>query len=103
MAGRLDQARQTRYQDGPRRNSGLAGAHHADLSVASPTRFCSGLTPPRVVARRSDSMPLIAFDCKGLPAARRQRIEAAGGGRRIDPSLRPFAAWIAATSFRVAD
>jgi hypothetical protein len=48
-------------------------------------------------------MPLIAFDCKGLSAARRQRKEAAGGGRRIDPSLRPFAAWIAATSFRVAD
>jgi hypothetical protein len=43
-------------------------------------------------------MPLIVFDCKGIPAARRERIEAAveAAGQRL---AQPYEAWIAADPF----
>lgn len=44
-------------------------------------------------------MPIIVFDCKGISATRRERIEAAvqAGGARLDT---PYEAWIAADPFR---
>ena len=44
-------------------------------------------------------MPLTVFDCKGIPATRRERIEAAvvAAGRRL---TRPFEGWIAADPCR---
>lgn len=44
-------------------------------------------------------MPLTVFDTKGIPATRRERIEAAieSGGK---PVAAPFEAWIAADTFR---
>ena len=44
-------------------------------------------------------MPLIVFDCKGIPATRRDRIEAAveAGGRHVKEQ---YEGWIAADSFR---
>jgi hypothetical protein len=45
------------------------------------------------------AMPLIVFDTKGVPATRRERIEAAieAGGRHTSA---PYEAWIAAEPFR---
>jgi hypothetical protein len=44
-------------------------------------------------------MPIIIFDCKGVPATRRERIETAveAGGRHV---REPYEAWIAADPFR---
>jgi hypothetical protein len=44
-------------------------------------------------------MPLTVFDCKGIPAIRRERIEAAveAGGRH---AAQPYEGWIAADPFR---
>jgi hypothetical protein len=44
-------------------------------------------------------MPLTVFDCKGIPATQRERIEAAveAAGRHL---TRPFEAWIAADPLR---
>jgi hypothetical protein len=44
-------------------------------------------------------MPLIVFDCKGVPATRKERIEAAveAGGRDVKES---YEGWIAADPFR---
>ena len=44
-------------------------------------------------------MPLTVFDTKGIPATRRERIEAAieSGGKHV---AAPFEAWIAADTFR---
>jgi len=44
-------------------------------------------------------MPLTVFDCKGISATRRERIEAAveAGGKHLDE---PFEGWIAADPFR---
>jgi hypothetical protein len=44
-------------------------------------------------------MPLTVFDTKGVPATRRQRIEAAvvAGGKHITA---PYEAWIASEPFR---
>jgi hypothetical protein len=44
-------------------------------------------------------MPLIIFDCKGIPATRRERIEAAdgAGGRHVKEQ---YEGWIAADPFR---
>jgi hypothetical protein len=44
-------------------------------------------------------MPLTVFDCKGVPASQRERIEAAveAAGRHL---TRPFEAWIAADPLR---
>jgi hypothetical protein len=44
-------------------------------------------------------VPLIVFETKGIPATRRERIEAAveAGGRHI---REPYEAWIAADPFR---
>jgi hypothetical protein len=44
-------------------------------------------------------MPLIVFDCKGIPATRRERIEASveAGGRHVKER---FEGWIAADPFR---
>ena len=43
-------------------------------------------------------MPLTVFDCKGIPAARRERIEAAveAAGQRL---AQPYEGWIAADPF----
>ena len=43
-------------------------------------------------------MPLIVFDCKGIPATRRERIETAveAGGRQVKEQ---FERWIAADPF----
>jgi hypothetical protein len=45
------------------------------------------------------SMPLSVFDCKGISATRRERIEAAveAGGKHV---AQPFEGWIAADPFR---
>jgi hypothetical protein len=44
-------------------------------------------------------MPLLIFDCKGIPATRRERIETAveAGSRHIKE---PYERWIAADPFR---
>jgi hypothetical protein len=44
-------------------------------------------------------MPLIVFDCKGIPATRGERIETAvgGGGRHVKEQ---YEGWIAADPFR---
>jgi hypothetical protein len=44
-------------------------------------------------------MPLTVFDCKGIPATRRERIETAveAGGRHVKEQ---FEGWIAADPFR---
>ena len=44
-------------------------------------------------------MHLLVFDCKGIPATRRERIEAAveAGGRHVKES---YEGWIAADPFR---
>jgi hypothetical protein len=44
-------------------------------------------------------MPLIVFDCKGIPATRRERIETAveAGGKHVQEQ---YEGWIAADSFR---
>jgi hypothetical protein len=44
-------------------------------------------------------MPLTVFDCKGISATRRERIEAAveAGGKRV---AEPYEGWIAADPFR---
>ena len=44
-------------------------------------------------------MPLIVFDCKGIPATRRERIEAAveAGCKHVKE---PYEGWIAADPFR---
>ena len=44
-------------------------------------------------------MPLTVFDCKGIPATQRERIEAAveAAGRHL---TRPFEAWIVAEPLR---
>jgi hypothetical protein len=44
-------------------------------------------------------MPLIVFECKGIPATRRERIEAAveAGGRHVKEQ---YEGWIAADPFR---
>ena len=44
-------------------------------------------------------MPLTVFDCKGIPATRRERIQAAveAGGRHVKE---PYEGWIAADPFR---
>jgi hypothetical protein len=44
-------------------------------------------------------MPVIIFDCKGVPATRRERLETAvaAGGRHV---REPYEAWIAADPFR---
>jgi hypothetical protein len=44
-------------------------------------------------------MPLTIFDCKGIPATRRERIEAAveAGGKHVAES---YEGWIAADPFR---
>ena len=44
-------------------------------------------------------IPLTVFDCKGIPATQRERIEAAveAAGRHL---TRPFEAWIAADPLR---
>jgi hypothetical protein len=44
-------------------------------------------------------MPLIIFDCKGIPATRRERIETAveAGGRHVKEQ---YEGWIAADPFR---
>jgi hypothetical protein len=44
-------------------------------------------------------MPLTVFDCKGIPATRRERIEAAveSGGKHVAES---YDGWIAADAFR---
>ena len=44
-------------------------------------------------------MPLTVFDCKGIPATQRERIEAAieAAGRHL---ARPFEAWVAADPLR---
>ena len=44
-------------------------------------------------------MPLLVFDCKGIPATRRERIETAveAGGRHIKE---PYEGWIATDPFR---
>jgi hypothetical protein len=44
-------------------------------------------------------MPLIVFDCKGIPATRRERIQAAveAGGRHVNEQ---YEGWIAADPFR---
>jgi hypothetical protein len=44
-------------------------------------------------------MPLTVFDCKGIPATRRERIQVAveAGGRHIKE---PYEGWIAADLFR---
>ncbi len=44
-------------------------------------------------------MPLTAFDIKGIPATRRERIKAAveNGGKHV---AGPYEAWIAADAFR---
>lgn len=44
-------------------------------------------------------MPLTVFDCKGIPATCRERIEAAvtAGGKHLNA---PYEAWIAADPFR---
>jgi hypothetical protein len=44
-------------------------------------------------------VPLTVFDCKGIPATRRERIEAAvtAGGKHLHG---PHEAWIAADPFR---
>jgi len=44
-------------------------------------------------------MPLLVFYCKGIPAARRERIEAAvgAGGRHVKEQ---YEGWIAADPFR---
>jgi hypothetical protein len=43
-------------------------------------------------------MPLLVFDCKGIPATRREQIETAveAGGRHIKE---PYEGWIAADPF----
>ena len=45
-------------------------------------------------------MPLLVFDCKGIPATRRERIETAveAGGRHVREQ---FEGWIAADPFRI--
>ena len=47
----------------------------------------------------NNPVPLTIFDCKGIPATRRERIEAAvsAGGKQISG---PHEAWIAADGFR---
>ena len=44
-------------------------------------------------------MPLVIFDCKGVPATRRERIEAAveAGGKHVRES---YEGWIAADPFK---
>ena len=44
-------------------------------------------------------MPLLVFDCKGIPATRRERIETAveAGGRHVK---KQYEGWIAADPFR---
>src|SRR6516162_2104056 len=44
-------------------------------------------------------MPLLVFDCKGIPATRRERIEGAvdAGGRHVKEQ---YEGWIAADPFR---
>jgi hypothetical protein len=44
-------------------------------------------------------MPLTVFDCRGISATRRERIEAAveAGGKHV---AAPFGAWIATDTFR---
>ena len=44
-------------------------------------------------------MPLLVFDCKGIPATRRERIETAveAGGRHVKEQ---YEGWIAADPFR---
>ena len=47
----------------------------------------------------NDLVPLTVFDCKGIPATRRERIEAAvtAGGKHL---AEPYEAWITADPFR---
>jgi hypothetical protein len=49
--------------------------------------------------RHNMHMPLTIFDCKGIPATRRERIEATveAGGKHVAES---FEGWIAADPFR---
>jgi hypothetical protein len=50
-------------------------------------------------AKHNIHMPLIVFDCKGIPATRRERIETAveAGGRHVKEQ---YEGWIAADPFR---
>jgi hypothetical protein len=45
-------------------------------------------------------MPLTVFDCQGIAAARRQRIEAAVEAAAGQRRTQPYEAWIAADPFR---
>ena len=58
-----------------------------------------GVTAVHRSAGRPNFMPLTVFDCKGISATQRERIEAAveAGGTHV---AQPYESWIAADPFR---
>jgi hypothetical protein len=69
------------------------------LSLVSSAKMISARPPIRVAAATVYQMPLTVFDCKGIPATRRARIEGAveAAGRNLSE---PHEAWIAAEPLR---
>jgi hypothetical protein len=79
-------------------------AHQNLLSMDHEDRHCnpvqSGLPAAKVAGKVTASpMPLTVFDCKGISATRRERIEAAveAAGQHL---AQPYEGWIAADPFR---
>jgi hypothetical protein len=80
----------------PRVRAGVAAAPHDAVPIRG---ACGGTSDVTVHPSDNRLVPLTVFDCKGIPATRREGIEAAviAGGKHV---AGPHEAWIAADPAR---